>query len=954
MTKTVVYTYDVPGIMCTSCRQLIMLALKDKDFVKHVSVDVANKKAIVRCTSETNPYDPLLIIQNCAVKFKSATLESTCIDEEVTFYGSLKNLDEDNTRLLKKIFNENESLISEAKIWYSTKSLTLKLHAKDDIEKVRALLNEHDSLRQIEILPVEVPVKQDNKQKESKAFFRKASLNFLIGIPFWAVSLLGLIPSPLQPIGQLFGLGVGLLTLGLMHSTGKDFYKDAWDQFYNHRQYNMNTLIAIGTGAAWVYSMMMVLYPWGFIASALHYEFLAINLILGILNAGKGVRASLQEKTRDKVANLNDEFMKLQPLRVRRVKNFEAHITQKVPLEFEDISFENIDVDDILEVKVDEGIPVDGSICHFHDDKKQTTVNQETLTGETNDKAKYLHDTVTSGGVNTSHSFFLKANCKGTEGTLYKIIQNTQKFSDGNEMSMSKTIDKLAIYFVPAILLIAAGTGFGWLLLNPGQISLTIQAVLSVLLCACPCTLGLATPITTNISVNQLYQHGVIVLKARALESCAKVTDVVFDKTGTLTSLEHKLTYAHNTEKHSGTELIKLVASLEASSAHPIAEAFRSNEDLKANIKDDLLSVVSFDDTIPGGICGVLATKNGNYLPIKICNRPPDDEASMGQDYASIVTEAKVKSWTKLFIYLGKETAEKPDLETTKIDEFVGIMTLAHQPKKDALDTIKFLRERNINIHLLSGDEEEPTTKIANTFGIPLEQVRWDCGKPTAKGKVKSKDGYINALRRVKAKRGIDPVIAMVGDGVNDIDALKVADVPIACGPWTPASTQADIAIQKLSHIIDTICVAEKAMHNIHWNLRWTGLYNLFSLFASTGLLYALCGITVSPIFASLGMAISSIVVVYNSNSLLGKLETLFKNQTSNRWNDAYREVFTHPKVSHSPDLRTTPRSPFDPPQQTMLNSAVYARVTGVDPSTMATTTYDVDDDSLKQRVQKI
>lgn len=101
-------------------------------------------------------------------------------------------------------------------------------------------------------------------------------------------------------------------------------------------------------------------------------------------------------------------------------------------------------------------------------------------------------------------------------------------------------------------------------------------------------------------------------------------------------------------------------------------------------------------------------------------------------------------------------------------------------------------------------------------------------------------------------------------------------------------------------------------------------------------------------------MAISSIVVVYNSNSLLGKLETLFKNQTSNRWNDAYREVFTHPKVSHSPDLRTTPRSPFDPPQQTMLNSAVYARVTGVDPSTMATTTYDVDDDSLKQRVQKI
>ena len=160
-----------------------------------------------------------------------------------------------------------------------------------------------------------------------------------MGFPLWLVGVLGLIASPLLPLGQLLGLGIGGVTLGVMYVSGRSFYKDAWDQFWNHRNYNMNTLIAIGTGAAWLYSMMLVLYPWGFAAGALQYEFMAVNFILGIVNMGKGVRESLQEKTRNQVKSINDMFLEMQPQYAARVIQSNIKKTQFSELTSEQIDF---------------------------------------------------------------------------------------------------------------------------------------------------------------------------------------------------------------------------------------------------------------------------------------------------------------------------------------------------------------------------------------------------------------------------------------------------------------------------------------------------------------------------------------------------------------------------------------------------------------------------------------
>lgn len=905
-----IYYFDVPGIMCTSCKALIESKLNAKDYAEKVNVDVPNKtvKVIVQSGDKTSATKILQDIKACGDKFKSSTVKDYSFhNPETTHYCVVKNLDsEDCADKLKLFFGMHSELIAKFKFIYETKGLKLELQPGKTLDDIKLALQKINSLKHLTIEKITPPNPEESKKNLSNVYYKNAWINLLVGLPLWVISILGLIPSPLMPLGQLLGLGIGGITLGVMYVSGKSFYNDAWDQFWNHRNYNMNTLIAIGTGAAWIYSMMLVLYPWGFAAVALHYEFMAVNFILGIVNMGKGVRESLQEKTRSQVKSINDIFLEMQPQYAVRVLQTNLQKSSLLSLNRKLVFFKDIQKGDIIEVRKNERIPVEGVIVRFLNNEKETAIDQSTLTGEPKLLTKRKNEEVASGSLNKGGAFYLQAARNGDKGNLYQIIKNAAHYNNTNELSMSKTIDKIAKYFVPAILMIAMLTGVGWLIWGPAQISLAIQSVLSVLLCACPCALGLATPITTNISVNKLFGQGILVNKVNTLEVVPHVNVMVFDKTGTLTTPSLEKVISLDPE-WSGQKLLNYITSLEASSDHPIAQSFQHNMGNKLETDD-------FKE-IEGGIEGIII-EDGKGIPTKICAQAPVESKVQTRSHDSHKYFKAIwdkEGYTSLYVY----TAEPIELVLTKEDNvkakpiksplkynFVGMIALKHRLNADASNAILDLKNRNIEVYILSGDDAAPTEKVAWLLHIPKNNV-FSKKKPDEKAEI------IEQIRKDKISKGINPVIAMVGDGVNDIKALNNADLSVAVGPWTPASINSDIAVHRLSQISKLMLVSNQAMRNIYQNLIWTGLYNTFSLLAATGLLYAFMGIVLNPIVASIGMAISSIVVVFNSNSLSGKIDKLLGN---NNW-----EVnFTDTLKSYS-DGR--PNNVFD--KEELVNSPV-------------------------------
>jgi len=880
-----IYYFDVPGIMCTSCKALIETKLAAKDYTEKVNVDVPNKTVKVTLKQGAKVVADKILedIKACGDKFRSSTVKDySFLNPETTHYCVVKNLkSEDCADKLKLFLSLHSELVVKFKFVYETKGLKLELQPGKTLELLKQALRENNSLQHLGIEKINPPNSDESTKRLSKVYYKNAWINLMVGLPLWVISILGLIPSPLMPLGQLLGLGIGGITLGVMYVSGKSFYSDAWDQFWNHRNYNMNTLIAMGTGASWIYSMMLVLYPWGFAAGALHYEFMAVNFILGIVNMGKGVRESLQEKTRSQVKSINDMFLEMQPQYATRVSKSIMQKNGLMHLNRESVSFKDIEKGDIVEVKKNERIPVEGIIVRFLNDIKETAIDQSTLTGESKQLTKKRNEEVASGSLNKGGTFYLQATRKGDKGNLYQIIKSAQQYNNTNELSMSKTIDKIAKYFVPSILVIAMLTGVGWFIWGPAQISLAVQSVLSVLLCACPCALGLATPITTNISVNKLFGQGILVKKVNTLEVVSHANVMVFDKTGTLTTPTLKKIKSFDND-WSEQRILNYVTSLEASSDHPIAQSFQHNMGNKLETQD-------FKE-IEGGIKGIIIDNSKGYEEktlIKFCAQPPVEskvQVRRAEEHNDFKLKWDKEGYTSLYVY-------KADLnggskgEPSSFD-LVGMIALEHRLNAEANNAILDLKNKDVDVYILSGDAAAPTNKVAESLHISKDNI-FSKKKPAEKAHI------IEQIRQDKISKGINPVIAMVGDGVNDIKALNNADLSIAVGPWTPASISSDIAVHRLSQISKLMLVSNQAMRNIYQNLTWTGLYNTFSLLVATGLLYASMGIVLNPIVASIGMAISSIVVVFNSNSLSGKIDKLLGN-------DDWKNAFTDTLKSHS------------------------------------------------------
>lgn len=709
-------------------------------------------------------------------------------------------------------------------------------------------------------------VKEKNEKAKLKQYFYLSGLNALYGL--FLVCISQYVPPPVTALGQWFGLGLGAISANIMYFSAKDIYKDAWLTLIGKKHANMNTLIALGTLTAWINSVMFSVIPFSFPAGALsQFHFLAVHMILGIVNFGRGVLQVAKEDASKQLLMMENNYESLQPKYVCRKDNNQQFI--RIPIE-------EVNTGDIIRVRCGNVIPVDATVVT---EGVQLTISSELLTGEPA-HVKKTQDSVLAGSeiiniINQSGSpsrniryVEIRADRAGKKSSLNDIIERVKSqqvqrtTSDGEDVKQS-SIDRIARVFVPTILSIAAISGLSWLALGPQPaLPWMLQSVMSVLLCACPCALGLAAPTAQSIAIYKLLGQKILLLRPDVIDKLGKVDTYVFDKTGTLTIptvSEQEFTQKHENQ-YSRKDILEYVASLENcfKEKHPIAQVLYSICQDKAS--SNYVCENPRQETGQGqGIGGVSGDINGKKVII--------GNISLMKEYGINVQEfeqTKIKheksSLTTIYIAIkplqsSNENKKNKKQEHPVPDICVGAMWLKHDLREDAIPAIKFLRAQGKDFFICTGDTKASTQRIAKELMLKTNEKNgalWADQSPEDKEK------------RIKELKAQGRVVAMVGDGFNDLKAMCSADVTIALGGWTYAANKADIALQRLN-LKELFLIVNSTDHTIKQNLYWSLLYNLISIVAASGLLYPLYGIVLNPVVASLSMAFSSVFVVLNS-----------------------------------------------------------------------------------------
>lgn len=841
--KNVTYFFEIGGMTCTGCSEPIKNVLELKRYVRDkVDINLATHRARVIVEEGTDANEIVKSIKALGFDAKWLTFRN-----EKTYCYAIKGLTEaKQANFISEALNKNRAYVKSSEVNYSTNTVTVTTFVSNDKEK-QALLERQIKLdiqsaipgQTLTILSIEPPKSNVLRGDHPKLFYRKAIINAIAALPW--ILLASFIPPPVTLLGQGIGLLIGGVTLTVMWKTGKEFYVDAWKKLINERTSDMNTLIALGTGSAWIYSMILVLLPWMFPVAALQYQFLAVNMILFIVNFGKGLRAQAQERAKEQIQSLAQVSTRLQPQYVKRCKfSPDKPLQFDDGIEYEEVLFDEIKKGDIIQVKLNERFPVEGVILN----DVMTFVNQENVTGESKICDKKQGDEVFSGSLNLNRTAYIQATCDGKDGHITRVLEDVAK-SSNTKPTISKLVDRLAVIFAPTIVCLSILTAIGWYLLGPvPQIAFMLKSAISVLLYACPCALGLATPISTTLGIYKLFNKGILVHNATALEAASQVDTVVFDKTGTLTTpVISEFFIDETTDKTvwSKFEILRHVASIEQELEHPIAKAF---ERAYVNQKSRQPLSQPEADSLKKGEQGVSGRVNnrdilaGNLSHLESHHPVPDKFKKQEAEYSK-------KGMTSIYVSIDKQC--------------VAVIGFKHEIRDDAKKAIEDLQKMNIDIFMLTGDEQGPADAVATILGIPKVYANCDHEK---------KKKIIANLR----KEG--RVVAMIGDGVNDLPPIDEADVGIALGPWTNASATADIALQNLN-IPMMLIIAKETMRNIRQNLLWTAFYNLFGIIAASGLLYPFFGFILNPVLASMFMAVSSIFVVMNSSRLAYKIDEL-------------------------------------------------------------------------------
>ena len=630
------------------------------------------------------------------------------------------------------------------------------------------------------------------------------SMGSMVGLPL--PSFLDHMAYPL-----VFVLSQLLLTLPAVW-IGRGFYQRGFRNLIKKHP-NMDSLIAVGTSAAFFYSLYSVSqvflghHPF---VHQLYFESVAVIIALVLL--GKYLESSAKGRTSQAIQSL----LELVPSQATVIRYGEA-----VTIDTEDIR-----VGDIIRIKPGERMPVDGLVI-----EGQTFVDESMMTGESVPIEKKVGDTITSATINQNGSIDYQATRVGSDTTLAQIVRLVEE-AQGSKAPIAALADKISLYFVPIVLSLATLSALGWYFLAGESLSFSLSIFIAVLVIACPCALGLATPTAIMVGTGKGAENGILIKSGQALEAAYQLDTIVLDKTGTITIGKPSLTDLLPLAAFNRSDLLQLIASAEQHSEHPLAQAI-----LEAAEEEglDLLPVSHFEAIVGRGLS---AQVEGKHLLVgneSLMEEKNIDSSAFQEQLLELSQEGK----TAMFVAID--------------GQLTGILAVADEMKSSSLKAVQELQSMGLKVIMLTGDREETATAIAQKAGIQkvIAGVLPD-GKATA----------IKNLQEAGKK------LAMVGDGINDAPALVQADVGIAIGSGADVAIEsADVVLMHsdLQDVVKAIKLSQATIRNIKENLFWAFAYNTLGIPIAMGLLHLFGGPLLNPMLAGLAMSLSSVSVVVNA-----------------------------------------------------------------------------------------
>ena len=658
----------------------------------------------------------------------------------------------------------------------------------------------------------------EQEERELQRYHRvmnKAKVAAIFGIPLMLSGNLGWLPEINSASGYWFWPVVAVITLGILYYSGGHFFSGAF-KLLMLGQANMDTLIALGTGSAWLFSCVVLDYASYLTAIAPHAYFEASVIILAFINFG----TALETRARSKTSAAIRELIGLQPRTARVVR-------EGVEL---DIAIEEVGLGETLRVRPGEKIAVDGVLLEGH-----STIDESMLTGEPIPVEKIEGSEVVAGTMNQKGSFLFSATRIGRDTALAQIINSVRTAQD-SKPEIAKLADKISSIFVPIVVVISIFTFLIWYWLGPDpSIAYAFVTSMTVLVIACPCALGLATPISVMVSVGRAAQTGILIRNGDALQSAGKLSCLILDKTGTVTEGKPTVSSIDAIGEYDEETVLQLAASIEAGSEHPLATSII----LAAEQKDIKLEKSNAFEAIAGhGISAIISEQKvffGNQALMDL----------KGVKYArhkKKIEALSAEGQTVMLLAINNKMA--------------GIISVSDPIKKDSALAVAQLQKQGVRVIMVTGDNEITAKAIAKQAGIS-----------EVKAQVLPED-----KAQVTKQLQLDgEIVGMVGDGINDAPALAQANVGFAIGTGTDVAIEsADIVILQgsLLKVPEAMMLSKVTVSNIKQNLLGAFFYNTIGIPVAAGLLYPFFGVLLSPMIAGAAMAMSSVTVVTNANRL--------------------------------------------------------------------------------------
>ncbi|MBI3601993.1 MAG: heavy metal translocating P-type ATPase [Candidatus Omnitrophica bacterium] len=648
---------------------------------------------------------------------------------------------------------------------------------------------------------------EDHEKKLLKILSRKFWLGLVLTLPVLVLAMTELLPW----------MQLALATAVVLFSGGFLFTK-AWQSLVN-KSLNMFTLIALGVGVAYVDSLIAVMFPDIFPSSMkargqvnLYFEAACVITVLVVLGQ------LLEAKARSRTGQAIKALLGLAAKNAHRMKD---------SLE-EDVPIDQIQKGDLLRVKPGEKIPTDGVIVDG-----RSAVDESMISGEPMPVAKTVGDQVIGATVNQTGSFVMQAQRVGRETLLAQIVEMVAR-AQRSRAPIQKLADKVSGYFVPVVIAISMITFFMWMLLGPQpHLAYAMVNAIAVLIIACPCALGLATPMSVMVGVGRGAQMGVLIKNAEAIEKAQNITHVLTDKTGTLTTGKPTVTALKSVQNFSDDQLISMAASLEAHSEHPLAKAVVDYAQSKG------ITVSSINNFVSVTGAGIQAQCNGQDVLLGKADFFKDKGIILPDDLQQQAIEWQNKAQTVVWVGLDKKA--------------VGIIAMADPIKPTTPSAVRDLHQMGLKVVMLTGDNQTTASAIAKELG--LDEVY-------AQLKPQDKMEIIKRYKTQGAK------VLMAGDGINDAPALAEAQVGVAMGTGTDVAIEsAGMTLVKgdINGIVKALYLSKAVMRNIKQNLFFSFIYNFLGVPIAAGVLYPVFGILLSPMIAGAAMSFSSVSVIGNA-----------------------------------------------------------------------------------------